>query len=144
MYTPGFLRVCGESTPLIGVFAKPFGGVAMMVSSAWQTATQPLQCVSEEQVPGNDYRSCFRGQQDQGGILMPIMLDTGASTSITPVLEGFVGPLEASPADEITRLSGKTRIVGKGTVEWAISNYWNVVCVVRTTAYYNCLLCSGH
>ena len=33
-------------------------------------------------------------------------------------------------------LQKKTRIVGKVTIEWTITDYWNVVRVIRTTPYY--------
>jgi Reverse transcriptase (RNA-dependent DNA polymerase) len=74
------------------------------------------------------------GGQDKR--LLPIVLDTGASTSITPYIDDFVGPLEPASVDEIRGISGTTRVVGKGTVEWLIRDYWNVVRSVRTTAYY--------
>ena len=85
---------------------------------------------------GGDYGACLRGQHANTAAPMPIVINTGASTSITPVIGDFIGPLEPTPAAEIKGLNSKTHIVGKGTVEWAICNYWNVVRVVQTTAYY--------
>jgi hypothetical protein len=66
---------------------------------------------------------------------IPVIIDTGASTSLTPVIGDFLGDLEPAPMNEIKGLTAKTRVVGKGTVEWAIRDYWNVVCIIRTTAY---------
>lgn len=132
--SPDFLQASAPCSALRCVAAKPFGGVAML--SAWQpTPSTPLsptlQRVTTEMLSGL-HSEMYRASTDD----MPIVLDTGASTSITPVLSDFIGPLEPTPISEITGLNSKTRIVGKGTVEWAICDYWNVVRVVRTTAYY--------
>jgi hypothetical protein len=67
---------------------------------------------------------------------LPVVLDTGASTSLTPVLSDFIGPLEPAPLTEIRGLTSTTRVVGKGIVEWNICDYWNVPGVIRTMAYY--------
>ena len=66
----------------------------------------------------------------------PIIIDSGASTSLTPHVSNFIGPLEPAPTKEIEGLSLKACVIGKGTVEWTIRDYWNVVRVVRTMAYY--------
>jgi hypothetical protein len=58
---------------------------------------------------------------------IPVIIDTEASTSLTPVIGDFLGDLEPAPMNEITGLTATTRVVGKGTVKWAIRDYWNVV-----------------
>jgi hypothetical protein len=104
-----------------------------MVSPTLQRVTTEMFSA----LSGETYNLCLRGQHvDVEQADMPIVLDSGASTSITPVLGDFIGPLEPTPIKEISGLSSKTRIVGKGTVEWAICDYWNVVRVIRTTAYF--------
>jgi hypothetical protein len=67
---------------------------------------------------------------------LPVVLDTGASMSLTPVLSDFIGPLEPAPLKEIRGLTSTTRVVGKGIVEWHICDYWNVSGIIRTMAYY--------
>jgi hypothetical protein len=67
---------------------------------------------------------------------LPVVLDTGASTSLTPVLTDFIGPLIPAPIDEIRGLTATTRVIGKGTVQWVLRDYWNVTGVIKTTAYY--------
>jgi hypothetical protein len=67
---------------------------------------------------------------------LPIVLDTGASTSLTPVLSDFIGPLEPAPHNEIRGLTASTRVIGKGKVCWTIRDYWNVTGVIETDAYY--------
>ena len=81
---------------------------------------------------GEDYGACLHGQHDNYS--MPIVLDNGASTSIMPIIGDLFGPLEPAQASEIKGLSSTTCIVGKGTIEWAICDYWNVVQVIQMTA----------
>ena len=49
---------------------------------------------------------------------LPIVIDTGASTSITPQLSDFIGDLKPAATSEVNQLSGSTKIVGRGTGEW--------------------------
>jgi len=67
---------------------------------------------------------------------LPIVIDTGASTSITPVLGDFVGDLKPTDIAEVKQLSGNTKVVGKGIVEWEVRDLWNVSKIIRTEAYY--------
>ena len=67
---------------------------------------------------------------------LPIVIDTGASTLITPVLGDFVGDLKPTHIEEFKQLSGNTKDVGKGIVEWEIRDLWNVSKIIRTEAYY--------
>jgi len=67
---------------------------------------------------------------------LPIVIDTGASTSITPELSDFVGELKPTYIKEILQLSGNTQVVGKGIVEWEVCDLWNVKHIIRTEAYY--------
>jgi hypothetical protein len=67
---------------------------------------------------------------------LPVVLATGASTSLSPVLSDFIGPLEPAPLNEIRGLTATTRVIGKGKVRWTICDYWNVTGVIETKAYY--------
>ena len=66
----------------------------------------------------------------------PIVIDTGASTGITPILSDFISELTPSPNKEVNQLSGKTHVVGKGTVKWEVQDMWNNVFTLITEAYY--------
>jgi hypothetical protein len=68
--------------------------------------------------------------------ILPIVLDTGASTSLTPILSDFIGPLEPAPLSEIRGLTATTKVVGRGRVQWTVRDYWNVTGVIETDAYY--------
>jgi hypothetical protein len=67
---------------------------------------------------------------------LPIVLDTGASTTLTLILSDFIGPLEPAPLSEIRGLTATTKVVGRGKVQWTIRDYWNVTGVIETDASY--------
>ena len=67
---------------------------------------------------------------------LPIVIDTGCSLSLTPVLDDFVGPIEPSTVHEMTGVADKVKVVGIGTVEWNIRDLYGNVGIVRTRAYY--------
>ena len=67
---------------------------------------------------------------------VPIVIDSGASASITPILADFVGDLERAPDTNLVGLNNKIRIAGVGTVEWSITDYFGVTRLIRTKAFY--------
>ena len=64
----------------------------------------------------------------------PVVIDSGASSSLALHLMDFVGPLEPAPMSEVTGLSGQTRVISKGLIEWTICNCWGAVSIIRMTA----------
>ena len=67
---------------------------------------------------------------------LPIVFDTGASLSVTPVLEDFVTPLEDAKIGQMTGLADSVRIAGIGWVEWTIRDVFGKSHTIRTEAYY--------
>ena len=74
----------------------------------------------------------FTPKEDEG----PVVLDTGASISITPYGDAFVGPIEPSQLTSLTGLTDSTPVVGRGRVEWSIVDVFGVVRTIRTNAYF--------
>ena len=73
----------------------------------------------------------------QGDHSVPIVIDTGASMSITPFLSDFDSAPEDSPVpDLITGLAHKTTIAGVGRVSWLIDDMYGVRRRISTNAYY--------
>ena len=72
--------------------------------------------------------------EDRSG--MPIVLDTGCSHSLSPVSSDFIGPIKPCKQRNLRGLNGTVDIVGVGTVEWIIRDYFDNVRIIRTTAYY--------
>ena len=67
---------------------------------------------------------------------LPIVIDSGASLSLTPVLEDFIGDLKPAHIKDLNGLSSKISVVGVGTVRWTICDLFGVVRSIETTAYY--------
>ena len=65
----------------------------------------------------------------------PIVLDTGASISVSPFKADFVGDIK--PLDvKLTGLSEAAAVAGLGWVEWTVRDYDGKVARVRTQAYH--------
>jgi hypothetical protein len=51
---------------------------------------------------------------------LPIVIDSSASVTVTPVLSDFVGPLRASRLASLQGVAAKSIVVGGGTICWSI------------------------
>ena len=67
---------------------------------------------------------------------LPIIIDTGASVSITPIPTDFVSQLTAPDLQELKQVNGSTQVVGQGTVRWTIEDVNGSVRAITTKAYY--------
>ena len=66
----------------------------------------------------------------------PIIIDTGASMSLTPCMDDFLGKLDPSPVTELHGLNTTTNVYGIGTVSWSVRDVFGVIRVIKTKAYY--------
>lgn len=67
---------------------------------------------------------------------LPIVIDSGATISITPNVGDFVGAIEPLQSVKLQGLNGTTSVVGIGKVRWLIGDFHGVVREIVTTAYY--------
>jgi hypothetical protein len=67
---------------------------------------------------------------------LPIVLDTGASWSVTPDVNDFVGDIAPADVTELKSLDAKIQVHGVGTVEWEIRDAVGEVQTIRTKALY--------
>jgi hypothetical protein len=67
---------------------------------------------------------------------MPIIFDTGASMSVTPLREDFVGVLGPPKIPNLRGLKGTVKVVGTGTVEWTIFDVQGLTRTIRTEAMF--------
>ena len=67
---------------------------------------------------------------------IPIVLDSGCSTSVTPFKEDFVTPIEPLHDHEMHGLTDSVTIKGIGEVEWPIRDAFGRRATIRTKAYY--------
>jgi hypothetical protein len=52
-----------------------------------------------------------------GDDILPIVIDTGATISLTPNINDFLGPIRPSTIPDLTGLDGTTHVHGMGMVE---------------------------
>jgi hypothetical protein len=67
---------------------------------------------------------------------VPIVLDTGASFSLTPFESDFVHGPTPSKATEMTGITNAVKIEGIGTVEWPIVDIYGRCRTITTQPYY--------
>ena len=51
---------------------------------------------------------------------LPIVIDTGASTTLTPNASDFIGAIRPSPKTQVKGLTSTTTVAGTGAVQWTI------------------------
>ena len=67
---------------------------------------------------------------------VPIVIDTGASFSLTPFINNFTSKLEPSDIKEMHGLSDSVMVKGVGWVEWLTKDANGQVAVIKTRSYY--------
>ena len=67
---------------------------------------------------------------------LPIVIDTGASFSVTPNVNDFIGQIQPSDLDSLKGLNSDIKVFGQGTVQWTIQDVLGNVRKLQTTAYY--------
>lgn len=67
---------------------------------------------------------------------LPIVFDTGASTSVTPLREDFLGSLELPQVHSLHGLKGAIEVKGTGIVSWPIIDMYGVTRTIKTRAHY--------
>ena len=71
-----------------------------------------------------------------GADLLPIVIDSGASCSLTPNKHDFIGDIRPATIHELCGLSNTTKVLGVGTVEWTIRDVFGAIRTLQTEAYY--------
>ena len=66
----------------------------------------------------------------------PIVIDSGASVSVSPNPNDFVGGIHPTQLLDLKGINGTTQVVGQGVVEWTVFDLEDTVRTIRTTAYY--------
>jgi hypothetical protein len=79
--------------------------------------------------------SVFWGMDNQ--LVIPIVIDTGASISVTGVKSDFVGTLhKVDPGASLQGLNNEVKVHAVGTVCWTIRDQHDRIGIVQTSAYY--------
>ncbi len=75
-------------------------------------------------------------KDDEKGWDIPIVLDTGASFSLTPVKSDFVTSIRPCDIKSMTGITDSVRVEGIGEVEWPIRDMNGKPGLIRVQAYY--------
>ena len=67
---------------------------------------------------------------------LPVIFDSGASCSLSPVRSDFVGELLPPDVSEMRGIGASIKTVGKGLVEWPIIDLRGPTRILRTTTHY--------
>jgi hypothetical protein len=67
---------------------------------------------------------------------LPIVIDSGASFSVSPTISDFVGAIRPCRTTHLNGLKGKINVVGEGDVEWTVQDIFGTTRKLRSTAYY--------
>src|SRR5210317_466355 len=67
---------------------------------------------------------------------LPIVIDTGASLSLSPNLADFVEKPRPCALSNLHGLSGTAEVLGIGTVEWTVRDLLGEIKTIRCQAYY--------
>jgi hypothetical protein len=108
-----------------------------MFQRAFLAAAQILKDIDHPRNPLGEQHGVFlQGHHNHNQREVPIVIDTGASFSLTPYLEDFQTPLEPSKLDSLLGLNGTAKIEGVAWVEWEIRDWHGQVAILKTKAYY--------
>lgn len=66
---------------------------------------------------------------------LPIIFDTGASMSVTPLRSDFEGELETPSISSLRGLKDEVKVIGIGKVSWNVYDLHGVVRTIKTKAY---------
>jgi hypothetical protein len=67
---------------------------------------------------------------------LPIVIDTGASSSITPIASDFINGIHKADLQALTQVNGSTPVCGQGYVQWPIEDVNGTRRTITTDAYY--------
>jgi len=84
----------------------------------------------------NKCHNCSDPESSSNPYEVPIVVDTGASISLSPFLEDFTTPLKKPDVDTLQSVNSPVKIDGVGTVEWEVRDQHGQVALFKTKAYY--------
>jgi hypothetical protein len=59
--------------------------------------------------------------------LIPIVIDSGASFSLTPNAHDFVGEIQPTALQSLKQITAEATVIGEGIVEWHVKDFYGVV-----------------
>ena len=84
----------------------------------------------------NDMHCAYLAGEKYERKMTPIVVDTGATISISPDITDFVSELDPVTDNKLNGLGHTIKIEGIGWVEWTVRDYYGKVTRIRTRAFY--------
>ena len=66
----------------------------------------------------------------------PLVFDSGASLSLTPVKGDFIGPIHPCAHPGLQQLTSTVDVMGIGTAQWTVNDVFGTTTVIETTTLY--------
>ena len=143
------IRMLHEAAVLgLGKHKKPIPAMAHRSKSAWRFAnvamraaidhqtTMPMVPIVEETLGKVTNEQLFHAYQALSRDDVPIVVDSGASYSLTPFIEDFVDHLEKSKLENLQGLNATADVKGEGWVEWMIQDHCGTKRMIKTRAHH--------
>ena len=90
-----------------------------------------------DMLPNLPRKVVYLSEGEKGSELdVPIVIDSGASFSLTPFKSDFIGSLDESEVSSMNGIADKVKIEGVGMVEWHVRDVFGQARPIRTMAYY--------
>jgi hypothetical protein len=70
---------------------------------------------------------CFAVYHIKADPLMPIVIDTGASFSLTPNEHDFISEIQPTAMQSLKQLTSEAPVVGEGIVEWHVKDLYGII-----------------
>jgi len=112
--------------PRMGCFSRQ----RFLIAAHFSKRPEALQDASSK------VRSYFAKRNTSNKKEVPIVVDTGASWSVSPNIEDFVSIISAPDVTSLRSLDGSIKVEGQGVVEWVIQDMDDKVCVLITNCLY--------
>ena len=101
------------------------------VKQALVAASNLIQMDSTHQAKNS--KTVYLSEKDDE---LPIVIDTGASVSVTPNINDFQGPIRPCELTKLKGLNSSANVVGVGNVKWMIRDVFGCTREIVTVAYY--------
>jgi hypothetical protein len=92
--------------------------------------------VAAAHLTGQDGSKTASVYQSRNHPELPIVIDAGASVSVTRHIRDFRGPFQKCPTKSLDGLSFKKNALGMGKVTWEVQDFYGVKRTITTMVYY--------
>jgi hypothetical protein len=104
------------------------------IARHWKTEAAHVLAIDLQPAGRSATKSCYWANDDSS---VPIIIDTGASVSVSPNEADFIGPIMAIPGGKkIEGLNSQVQVEGHGRVRWTVHDKNGCEGTIETQACY--------